>query len=77
VAVQDLWQSLQGRNHAPRVACAAHSPSARSVALLQVGHWSADVETYFQAAFRVQSPLSIKNPNGDNESQSPGGRSIG
>jgi hypothetical protein len=23
-------------------------------------------ETYFQAAFRVQSPWSIKNPNGDN-----------
>jgi nicotinamidase-related amidase len=22
-------------------------------------------ETYFQAAFRVQSPWSIKNPNGD------------
>jgi hypothetical protein len=26
-------------------------------------------ETYFQAAFRVQSPWSIKNPNGDNPSQ--------
>ncbi|AUZ33873.1 restriction endonuclease [Arthrobacter sp. PGP41] len=25
-------------------------------------------ETYFQAAFRVQSPWSIKNPNGDNPS---------
>jgi len=24
-------------------------------------------ETYFQAAFRVQSPWSIKNPNGDNQ----------
>jgi len=26
-------------------------------------------ETYFQAAFRVQSPWSIKNPNGDNPHQ--------
>ena len=26
-------------------------------------------ETYFQAAFRVQSPWSIKNPNGDNPSE--------
>lgn len=26
-------------------------------------------ETYFQAAFRVQSPWSIKNPNGDNPNQ--------
>jgi hypothetical protein len=26
-------------------------------------------ETYFQAAFRVQSPWSIKNPNGDNPRQ--------
>ena len=26
-------------------------------------------ETYFQAAFRVQSPWSIKNPNGDDPSQ--------
>jgi hypothetical protein len=26
-------------------------------------------ETYFQAAFRVQSPWSIKNPNGDNLSE--------
>jgi len=26
-------------------------------------------ETYFQAAFRVQSPWSIKNPNGDNRSE--------
>ena len=26
-------------------------------------------ETYFQAAFRVQSPWSIKNPNGDNPNE--------
>jgi hypothetical protein len=26
-------------------------------------------ETYFQAAFRVQSPWSIKNPNGDNSNE--------
>jgi hypothetical protein len=26
-------------------------------------------ETYFQSAFRVQSPWSIKNPNGDNPNQ--------
>lgn len=26
-------------------------------------------ETYFQAAFRVQSPWAIKNPNGDNPSE--------
>jgi hypothetical protein len=26
-------------------------------------------ETYFQAAFRVQSPWSIKNPNGDNPTE--------
>src|SRR4029450_5155343 len=26
-------------------------------------------ETYFQAAFRVQSPWSIKNPNGDDPSE--------
>jgi hypothetical protein len=26
-------------------------------------------ETYFQAAFRVQSPWSLKNPNGDNPNQ--------
>ena len=26
-------------------------------------------ETYFQAAFRVQSPWSVKNPNGDNPSE--------
>ena len=26
-------------------------------------------ETYFQAAFRVQTPWSIKNPNGDNPSE--------
>ncbi len=26
-------------------------------------------ETYFQAAFRVQSPYSIKNPNGDNPNE--------
>jgi hypothetical protein len=26
-------------------------------------------ETYFQAAFRVQSPWSIKNPNGDNQNE--------
>jgi hypothetical protein len=26
-------------------------------------------ETYFQAAFRVQSPWAIKNPNGDNPNQ--------
>jgi L-rhamnose mutarotase len=39
-----------------------------------VPHWSSILmlrnlkspETYFQAAFRVQSPWSIKNPNGDN-----------
>ena len=39
-----------------------------------VPHWSSMLmlrnlnspETYFQAAFRVQSPWSIKNPNGDN-----------
>lgn len=29
----------------------------------------ASPETYFQAAFRVQSPWSIKNPNGDNPSK--------
>ena len=26
-------------------------------------------ETYFQSAFRVQSPWSIKNPNGDNPNE--------
>jgi hypothetical protein len=26
-------------------------------------------ETYFQAAFRVQSPWSIKNPNGDDPNE--------
>jgi hypothetical protein len=26
-------------------------------------------ETYFQAAFRVQSPWSIKHPNGDNPNE--------
>ncbi|GAA3713820.1 DEAD/DEAH box helicase family protein [Microlunatus aurantiacus] len=42
-----------------------------------VPHWSAILmlrnlnspETYFQAAFRVQSPWSIKNPNGDNPNE--------
>jgi hypothetical protein len=42
-----------------------------------VPHWSSILmlrnlkspETYFQAAFRVQSPWSIKNPNGDNPSE--------
>ncbi|MBE0644130.1 MAG: restriction endonuclease [Bacteroidetes bacterium] len=29
----------------------------------------ASPETYFQAAFRVQSPWSIKNPNGDNPNE--------
>ena len=27
------------------------------------------LETYFQAAFRVQSPWSIKNPNGDDPNE--------
>ncbi len=26
-------------------------------------------ETYFQSAFRVQSPWSVKNPNGDNPNE--------
>jgi hypothetical protein len=26
-------------------------------------------ETYFQAAFRVQTPWSVKNPNGDDPSE--------
>ena len=30
---------------------------------------SSSPETYFQAAFRVQSPWSIKNPNGDNPNE--------
>lgn len=42
-----------------------------------VAQWSAILmlrnlkspETYFQAAFRVQSPWSIKNPNGDNPNE--------
>ena len=42
-----------------------------------VSQWSAILmlrnlkspETYFQAAFRVQSPWSIKNPNGDNPNE--------
>ena len=42
-----------------------------------VAQWSAMLmlrnlkspETYFQAAFRVQSPWSIKNPNGDNPNE--------
>jgi len=42
-----------------------------------VPHWSAILmlrnlnspETYFQAAFRVQSPWSIKNPNGDDPNE--------
>ena len=42
-----------------------------------VPHWSSILmlrnlkspETYFQAAFRVQSPWSIKNPNGDNPNE--------
>jgi hypothetical protein len=42
-----------------------------------VSQWSSIVmlrnlkspETYFQAAFRVQSPWSIKNPNGDNPNE--------
>jgi hypothetical protein len=42
-----------------------------------VPHWSSILmlrnlkspETYFQAAFRVQSPWSIKNPNGDDPNQ--------
>jgi hypothetical protein len=42
-----------------------------------VPHWSSILmlrnlkspETYFQAAFRVQSPWAIKNPNGDNPNE--------
>ena len=30
---------------------------------------SSSPETYFQAAFRVQSPWTIKNPEGDNPNE--------
>lgn len=36
------------------------------LAAFRESQWSPAPETYFQAAFRVQSPWSIKNPNGDN-----------
>jgi len=44
---------------------------------ITVAQWSAILmlrnlnspETYFQAAFRVQSPWSIKNPNGDDPNE--------
>ncbi len=38
-------------------------------AILMLRNLNSPPETYFQAAFRVQSPWSIKNPNGDDPSK--------
>lgn len=55
--------------------CLADDPTARRSggAVITVPQWSSFLmlrnlkspETYFQAAFHVQSPWSLKNPNGD------------
>ena len=55
-------------NVPPGGSCTPGAPVAQWSSILMLRNLKSP-ETYFQAAFRVQSPWSIKNPNGDNSNE--------